>query len=132
MADAIMAGTILIEDGTAIPDSMVLKRVPYSNGWASLMFSCRELEREINKAHWNLFYIASDIKTNAFGFDRQKNLRTAVDRVITAVKANHCNCLEIQQVTPGSFFRLPYVTVTAHSRHIQESNLFTGVAESPR
>ena len=130
MAEAIMAGTILIEDGTVIPDSMVLKREPYSSGWASLMFSCRQLEREIGKAHWNLFYIASDIKTRAFGFDRRKNLRTAVDRVITAVKANHCNCLEITRVTPGSFFKLPYVTVTAHSRHIQEGNVFAGVTES--
>jgi hypothetical protein len=130
MADAITAGTILIEDGTVIADSMVLRREPYASGWASLMFSYRELEKEVSKADWNLFYIASDIKKNAFGFDRKKNLRTAVDRVIMAVKANHCNCLEITQVTPSSFFKLPYVTVTAHSRHIQKGNVFAGVTES--
>jgi len=130
MIDAITAGTILIEDGTVVPDSMVLKREPYTSGWASLIFGYRELERTVNKAHWNLFYISSDIKKNAFGFDRQKNLRTAVDRVITAAKANHCNCLEITQVTTSSFLKLPYVTVTAHSRHIQEGNAF-GVCPSP-
>jgi hypothetical protein len=127
MADAITAGTILIEDGTVVPDSVVLKREPYSSGWASLIVGYRELERALNKAHWNVFYIASDIKKKAFGFDKQKNLRIAVERVITAVKVNHCNCLEITQVKAKSFFKLPYVTVTAHSRHIQEGNVFTGV-----
>ena len=79
-----------------------------------------------------MFYIASDIKKSAFGFDTKKNLRTAVDRVITAVKANHCHCLEITRVTAASFFKLPYVTVTAHSRHIQKGNVFAGVMESSR
>lgn len=132
MADAITAGTILIEDGTVIPDSMVLQRAPYSRGWASLMFGNRELEEEINKAHWNLFYIASDIKKKAFDFDKEKSLRSAVDRVIMAVKANRCNCLEITQVTPSSFFKLPFITVTAHSRHIQKGNVFVGVTEPAR
>jgi hypothetical protein len=99
LADAITAGTILIEDGTIVPDSMIMKREPYASGWASVVFGYRDLERQLGKAHWNLFYIASDISKNAFGFEQKKNLRTAVGRVITAVEANHCNCLEITRVT---------------------------------
>jgi hypothetical protein len=37
------------------------------------------------------------------------------------MKSDRFNCLEISQVAAKGFLGLPYVTVAAHPRHIQES-----------
>jgi hypothetical protein len=36
------------------------------------------------------------------------------------MKSDRFNCLEISRVAAKSFLGLPYVTVAAHQRHIQE------------
>jgi hypothetical protein len=68
--------------------------------------------------------MAGQIHTSAFGFDAQKRLRTAVKRAIKDVQSLNCNCVEITGVTTKSFLGLPYVSVTAQSRHIQSENQF--------
>ena len=61
-----------------------------------------------------------------FGFDRQKALRAALKRLITNVKSQRCNSIEIVRVKAKSFLRVPYVSVFAHPRHLQKSLVFSG------
>ena len=68
--------------------------------------------------------MAGEIKTTVFGFDRQKALRAALKRLIANVKSQHCNSIEITQVTGKSFLRVPYVSVSAHPRHLQKGMFF--------
>jgi len=49
-----------------------------------------------------------------------------VKRVITNVELHKCNCVEFTEVSAKSFLGMPYVNVSAHSRHIQESSAFAG------
>jgi hypothetical protein len=123
----VTAGTILIQDGTLVPNSMLLVSAPYSPSWTSVTNLDRtQIEGQLRKAGWTYFFMAGQIHTSAFGFNEQKRLHTAVQRAIRDVQSLNCNCVEITGVTTKSFLGLPYVSVTAQSRHIQSENQFRG------
>jgi hypothetical protein len=126
MMDIIKTGTILIEDGTLLPAALLLQSTAYSTGWTSVTNVRAEFEREINQAGWTFFFMAGKIQSTVFGFDKQKAAHTAVKRLITSVEFQKCNCLEITEVTTNSFLGMPYTCVSAHSRHIQGSSVFSG------
>ena len=124
MTDAIAAGSILIQEGTHLPNSERLRRESSGSGWAALGSSRYAFEKEVREAGWTFFFMAGEIKATVFGFDRQKTLRAALKRLITNVKAQNCNSIEITQVTGKSFLKLPYVSVSAHPRHLQKGLVF--------
>jgi len=126
MLDTIKTGTILIEDGTLLPESLRLESEAYSTGWTSVSNVRSEFEKAINQAGWTFFFMAGTIQSTVFGFDKQKAVRTAVKRIITDVEFQKCNCLEITGVTMKSFLGVPYACVSAHSRHVQDSPVFSG------
>ena len=127
MADTLKAGTILIEDGTIVPECFQLETEPDSSGWKSVANpDPRELDRRLNQAGWIFFYMAGEIKSTVFGLDRQKALRSALKRVMSQVKSQNCNGLQITHVTSGSFLNFPCVSISAHSRHIQQGQVFSG------
>ena len=126
MTDAVKTGTILIERGASMPESLRLEGNSFSSSWTSVSnLDLNELDMAINKAGWTFFFMAGEIKITAFGFDKERAVRRAVNRVITNVESHKCNCVEITEVRAKSFLGMPYVNVTAHSRHIQESPAFT-------
>ncbi len=125
MDTTITAGSILIQDGTLVPDSMHLVSTPYSPSWTSVTNLDRtQLEGQLRTAGWTFFFMAGQITANAFGFDKEKRLRTAVKRAIGDARSQNCNCVAITGVETKSFLGLPYVSVTAQSRHIQLGNQF--------
>ncbi len=124
--DVITTGTILIENGTLLPNSLVLASEPYSTGWTTVPNLRSDFERDINHAGWTFFFIAGEIQATVFGFNAEKAVRTAVERLLGNAKSQHCNCLEIGQVRRKSFLGLPFASVSAHSRHIQKSLFLAG------
>ena len=126
MADAITAGRILVEEGTHLPNSLLLQSESSSNGWAVVKNARSALEKTIQEAGWTFFFIAGEIKTTVFGFDRQKILRAALKRLIKNAKSQHCNSIEITLVAVKSFLKVPYVSVSAHPRHLQKGLVFSG------
>ena len=131
MTDAIKVGTILIEEGTLMPESLRFESDPYSNGWRAVRnLDGYGLGRKIREAGWTFFYMAGEIKVSVFGFDGEKALRRAVNRVLANLKAEKFNSLEITGVAAKRFLGLTCVTVSAHQRHIQES-IFLFHAERP-
>ena len=83
-----------------------------------------EFEKELATVGWTFFYMAGEIRTIALGFDKQKMIDAALRRLIANVRLQKCNCLEIDKVAAHSFLGLPYVSVSAHSRHIQKGSIF--------
>ncbi len=77
-------------------------------------------EKAVHEAGWTLFFMAGEIRVTVFGFDRQKALRGALNRLITDVTSQHCNSIEITRVMSRSLLRVPYVSVSAHPRHLQK------------
>src|SRR5438067_472784 len=126
MRELITAGDLLVEEGIDVPRSLRLPTEPNSNGWATVNGARFAFEKTIHEEGWTLFFIAGEIKTTVLGFDRQHALRAALKRLIAVVKSQHCNGIEITRVTDKSFLRVPYVSVSAHARHLQKGQLFSG------
>ena len=126
MTDAITAGDLLVQEGTNLPGSRALLAEADPNGWAAVKDTRSTFEKAIHEAGWTFFFMAGEIKATVFGFDRQKALRAALKRLITDVKSQHCNSIEITQVMGKSFLGVPYVSVLAHPRHLQKGTCFSG------
>jgi hypothetical protein len=124
--DPIAAGSILVAGGVRLPNSRLLSRAPDSNGWTALNGTRSEFETEVREAGWTFFFMAGKIKTAVFGFDKQKTLRTALERLMANAKSQHCNGIEITQVVNKTFLKVPYVSVSAHARHLQKGLTFAG------
>ncbi len=109
-----------------MPRSLLAQTGAESNGWTAIRVNLSTFEKTVEEAGWTFFFMAGEIKATVFGFDKQKALRTALKRLITGVKSQHCNGIEITGVVGKSFWRIPYVCVSAHARHLQKDGLFSG------
>lgn len=122
MADNIKTGSILIEEGALLPESFWLESEPYSNGWRLVKdLDAYGLDRKIREAGWTFFYMAGEVHATAVGSDLEKTRRRAIKRILAKRQSAKFNCLEITQAATKRFLGLPYVSVSAHWRHIQES-----------
>jgi hypothetical protein len=130
MTDKITAGSIFIDEGAPLPNSFLLPREPHVSGWAAVNNAGSTFEKELEGAGWTYFFMAGEIKTTVFGFDSQKALSTALNRLIANAKAQNCNSIEINRVTGSSFLKVPYVSVSAHPRHLQKCQTFAGIGSS--
>lgn len=127
LADAgLEAGAILIKIGTALPEPLALESDPGATGWTRVAnhLNGRQLQKNLAAVGWTFFYMAGSIRSSAFGFERQKMVNAALKRIVAKVKLQRCNCLEIDAVATHSFLGMPYVSVSAHSRHIQRGMTF--------
>jgi hypothetical protein len=125
MLDPITAGSILFAGGTHMPKALLLQSESHSNGWTAIKDARTTFEKTIQDAGWTFFLMAGEIKATAFGFDKQKALRAALKRLITDVRSQQCNGIEITQVIGKTFLSVPYVSVVAHARHLQKGMLFS-------
>jgi hypothetical protein len=125
--NAIQPGTVFIAAGAVLPESLVLNSAPDTNGWKSLESVGRsEFEQKVRLAGWIFFLMDAEITATVYGFDAQKALRTAFERITASVTSQKCNSLQITRVENKSFLKVPSVSVTAHSRHLQERPSFAG------
>jgi hypothetical protein len=122
----ITPGTVLIEKDTVLPPSLRLEEESSEGSWRRVKssFNFHELETVLAATGWTFFYLAGRITATAFGFDRQKAVSKALRRLIASVGILKCNCLEIDEVAVHTFWGIPYVSVSAHSRNIQKGVAF--------
>ncbi len=122
MAQTIEIGTLLIREDTPLPETLPLESDPYSKGWRLVKnLRCSAMDRKLSEMGWTFFYMAGEVNATALGSNSEKTIRRAVKTVMTNMKTDKFNCLEISRVAVKSFLGLPYVTVAGHPRHIQES-----------
>ena len=132
MPDTITAGKILMREGTELPGAVRLESEPYEAGWRFVKnLDGYGLGRKIDEAGWTFFCQAGDIKSIAFGIDEQQMVRRAVKRILAKVESEKFNSLEITRVATQRFLGVPYTSVLARSRHIQESVVLFEAKECP-
>jgi hypothetical protein len=123
--NAIEAGRIFIREGTALPKTLPLESEPYMSGWRSVeSLDGYGLGRKIHDAGWTFFCLAYETKATVFGIDAEKMVRRAIERILANREAEKFNSLEIVRVASWAskrFLGIRHVTVSAQSRHIQES-----------
>jgi hypothetical protein len=115
--------TIMMQTGTFIPESLHVESEPYWRAWQVINGADGDsLERNLRGAGWNFFFLAETVQTMVWGHGGERTVRRALRRVLAKVKLLKFNCLEITEITQKRFLGLPYVHVSAHSRHIQKSS----------
>jgi len=125
MPDTIKPGTILIKEGTLLPEAVRFESEPCVPGWRLVkdLDGCG-LDLKIRDAGWSFFCLAGQLGATVFGIDEQKALSRAVGQILANLESAEFNSLEIMRVTSEAskrFLGVRYVTVSAQSRHIQES-----------
>jgi hypothetical protein len=125
----IRSGTLLIEMGTKLPSSLTLNGNPSTDEWTFVESGPEllQLKADLTHAGWNYFYM--DAVTQTVLGSGPKRTASALKCVFAKMHLKHCNCLQIDSVAPHSWLGVPYVRVSAHCCHIQESVIFTGAKQ---
>jgi hypothetical protein len=126
----ITPGTLLIQAGTILPESIQLKNDLTANGWTAVRSSAgvRQLKADLRAAGWNYFYMAV-VKQRGFGCDGAKRMVSAMKRITAKMRLENCNSVQIDEIAAHSFWGIPYLRVSAHCFHIQKGIIFAGARE---
>ena len=112
-------GTVLIRENALLPKGLALKSEAFLPGWRIVPdIDAFELARQIDEAHWTFFYLAGEMKAIVFGREQPGALRGAVKRILAKRKTPERNALQITSVVSQTFLGIPFMSVTAVSRHI--------------
>ena|SRR5580692_324523 len=121
MPEKIASPTIFVKENTLLPAGLVLQSEAFLPGWRSVTnLDGRQLGRKIEHANWNFFYLANPIKTTVFGREGPSALRRAVKRILAKQQNPSFNSLEITKIISKRILGVPYLSISAHFRHIQE------------
>jgi hypothetical protein len=125
---AIVRGSIYVEQSPFLPQALKLEGNPARPGWGLLAGSMdgAQFEKALANEGWSSFYVAGSIDATAFGFDKEKLAATALRRLIGNLKADRCNCVEIDRVMSSRLLGVASVTLVAHARRIQEDTTLRG------
>ena len=122
MAVTVQAGTILMKEWPGMTKLLGLESEPCSGEWSLLkVLDGFALDRKIHAAGWNFFFMATEVKAMFFGTPATAKVHDALKRILGKVKQQHFNGLEVTAIVSRRFLGVPYVTILAHSRHMQRS-----------
>jgi hypothetical protein len=122
MPPTVQAGTILMKDWPAMTQLLGIESEPCSGEWSLLkVLDGFALDRKIHAAGWNFFFMAAEVRVMFFGSLGAAKIQNSLKRILEKVKQQQFNGLEITQIVARRFLGVPYVTVSAHSRHMQQS-----------
>jgi hypothetical protein len=120
MPNQIEAGTMMIQQSVSV-HSLGIESEPYSGGWRSLgTLESSDLDRKVRAAGWNLFFMANELRAVVPAWGGQNTLRRGVKCLLAQTRLQHFNCLEVSHILRRYFLGIPYVSIAAHARHIQE------------
>ncbi len=122
MPPTIQVGTILMKDWPGVPQPLGLESEPCSGGWSVLtVLDSFALDRKIHAAGWNFCFMASEVKVIFLGAVGAAKIESALRGLLRKVRPQYFNSLEITGIVARHFLGVPYVTVSAHSRHMQQN-----------
>jgi hypothetical protein len=122
MPQPVKVGTIVVKEWLGIPRLSGRETEPWFGEWSVVKVSdASALDRAIHAAGWNFFFMALEVKTMFLGVLAPEKIQRALKRILAKVKPQHFNSLEVTGIVARRFLGVPYVTVSAHSRHMQQS-----------
>lgn len=122
MSNQIQTGTMLVQQ-LAILQALGIESEPYARNWRSLgVLESSGLDRTVRAAGWKLFFMADELRAIVPAWGGQKTLGRGVKRLLARARLQHFNCLEVTQIGRKRFLGIPYLSMAAHSRHIQQGS----------
>jgi hypothetical protein len=122
MPSSVQVGSILMKEWPGMTQLLGLESEPCSGEWSLLkVLDGFALDRKIHAAGWNFFFMAAEVKVMFLGSLGAVKIQKALQRILEKVKPQQFNGLEVTEIVARRFLGVPYVTVSAHSRHVQQS-----------
>jgi hypothetical protein len=132
VSNQIQAGTMMVQPSDGLR-SLGIDSEPYAAGWQSLgALASSGLDGKIRAAGWKLFFMAGELRAVVPAWGGQNTLRRGVKRLLAQTRAQHFNCLELTHLTRKRFLGIPYLSIAAHSRHIQQGSQLQSLAQRMR
>jgi hypothetical protein len=126
-------GTVLLQTGVAIPDSVWIEKETYSPGWEEVTnLSGDDLDRQLRRENWSFFFIGGAIQGTAWGSWSGIATRSAAIRAMNKSGLTRFNGFEITGIYPRRFLGIRYVAVVGHARHLQFGPALQNLAERTR
>ena len=123
MPSTVQVGTILMKEWLGMPQFIGFETESGLGEWGMVKApDAFTLDRKIHAAGWNFFFMAAEVKAMFFGSLRAAKVQSALKQILAKVKPQHFNGLEVTAIVARHFLGVPYVTVSAHSRHLQHSS----------
>jgi hypothetical protein len=115
------AGNLFIRENTLLPGGLIIETETFIPGWRAVR-NCDgyRLGRKIEEAKWNFFYLAGEVRAIVLGRVGPESLRRAVRSILAKPEARKFNSLEITGTRSRWFLGIPFVSVMANFRHIQQ------------
>jgi len=118
MPQEIQAGTILIKKSQLFG----LESEPYFGSWSVVRaLDGFALDSQVLAAGWQFFFMGAEVKVMFLGALGAKKINNAFRRILGKMRGHDFNCIEVTEIIAKRFLGVPYTTVSAHSRHIQQS-----------
>ena len=116
-----IAGSLFIREDTLLPGGLIIETEAFIPGWRAVR-NCDgyRLGRKIEEAKWNFFYLAGEVRAIVLGRQGASALRRAVRSILAKPEARKFNSLEVTGTRSRWFLGIPFVSVTANFRHIQQ------------
>ena len=135
MQESIQAGAVLIREGTPMPGTLQFDTQSCVPGWRLVKhLDGYGFDRKIREAGWNFFCQGGETNATVFGIDKEKMAHRAIERILAVLKSKAFNSVAIVRVATESskrFLGVGYLTVSAQSRHIQESSVLFRAKDQP-
>ena len=113
--------TLFIREDTLLPTTLSIESEAFVPGWRVVKnLDHQALAREVEGASCNFFYLAGEMTATVFGREGPGALRRAVKCVLAKQEGQKFNSLEITKIVSKRFLGIPFMSVAAHSRHIQQ------------
>ena len=133
MSNTLRVGALLMRVGTLIPRSLGVETEECSPGWKWIInLDGDSFDRKVRNAGWSFFFLAAKIQVIVWGHCTDKIVSKAIRRVLTRARPAQFNCLEVTELSVRRFCGIPYVHISAHSRHIEEGAVLPSIAERKR
>jgi len=110
-----------MREGTLLPETLQLETEPFSVGWKLVKnLDASGLGRKIHEGFWTFFYLAGELNATCLGFGGQNTERRTVRRLLAKAESTKFNSIDIARIVSNRFLGVPYTTVYAHARHLQQ------------
>ena len=121
MPDQVQAGTMMVYQSANL-QSLAVESDPYFSNWRSLgTVESSALESRVRAIGWTLFFLAGEIRAVVPAWGGHNTLRRGVKRLLARTHLQHFNCLEVTEIRRRYFLGIPYLSISANPRHIQQS-----------
>ena len=130
MLSPLKIGTVLVETDTFIPESVWVQKETFTPGWQAITnLTGDDLDRQIRREGWNFIFMVGALQGASWGSWSDVAIRCAAIRVLKKTQTTKLNAFEITGIHARRFLGVPYIVVTGHSRHLQESTVLQNIAE---